>query len=327
MSVTKGRKYWVGFDLGGTKMLAGVFDGDFKLLATARQKTKGDTGATAGLKRMAELIREALEEAKITPAQLGGIGFGCPGPLDLNKGVLLDTPNLGWKNVPLRKAFEKEFKRPVAVANDVDAGTFGEYMRGAARGSRSVLGVFPGTGIGGGFVYEGRLIRGRTQSCMEIGHVKVQAQGRLCGCGRRGCLEAVASRLAISADAAAAVYRGEAPALAKLAGTDLAKIRSGTLAESIRKGDKAVENIVRQAAILIGRAIADTINLLAPDTVVLGGGLVEAIPDIFLGECRRVTEAQVMDAFEGTFKIVAARLGDTATVTGAAALAAQEAGA
>jgi glucokinase len=157
---------------------------------------------------------------------------------------------------------------------------------------------------------------------MEIGHVRVQAEGRLCGCGQRGCLESVASRLAISADAAAAVYRGEAPALQRLAGTDLAEIKSGTLAKSIKAGDAAVETIVRSAARHLGSAIANAINLLAPDIVVLGGGLVEALPEIILGEARKVICGQAMKAFTKDIKIVAAELGDNATAMGAAAMAA-----
>ncbi|MFO7732606.1 MAG: ROK family protein, partial [Candidatus Aminicenantes bacterium] len=187
---------------------------------------------------------------------------------------------------------------------------------------RCVLGVFPGTGIGGACIYEGRILRGRTGSCMEIGHVRVQAEGRLCGCGQRGCLESVASRLAISAEAAAAVYRGEAPALRDLAGTDLADIKSGTLAKAIKAGDSAVETIVRNAARQLGSAVASVVNLLAPDVVVLGGGLVEALPEIVLGEARKAVRGQAMKAFTGDLKIVAAELGDDATAMGAAALAA-----
>jgi glucokinase len=157
---------------------------------------------------------------------------------------------------------------------------------------------------------------------MEIGHLLVQTDGRLCGCGRRGCLESVASRLAISADAAAAAYRGEAPGLQRLAGADLSAIKSGTLAKAIEAGDSAVECIVRGAARHIGLAVANVVNLLAPDVVVLGGGLVEALPDIMLSEARKAILAQAMKAFTKDLKVVAAELGDSATAMGAAALAA-----
>ncbi|MFO7732681.1 MAG: ROK family protein, partial [Candidatus Aminicenantes bacterium] len=192
------RTHWLGFDLGGTKMMAVVFDGDFRGVASARAKTQGAEGAAEVLERIRSTILEALGKAGLGLSDLAGIGVGCPGPLDLDRGVILHAPNLGWHDVPLKETLEKKFKCPTVIANDVDAGTYGEYRFGAARGARCVLGVFPGTGIGGACIYEGRILRGRTGSCMEIGHVRVQAEGRLCGCGQRGCLESVASRLAIS---------------------------------------------------------------------------------------------------------------------------------
>ncbi len=319
------RRLWLGFDLGGTKMMAAVFDQDFRILSSSRAKTKGVEGAAEVLKRIQETTSDALNKAKLTARDLSGIGVGAPGPLDLDRGVILHAPNLGWHNVRLKETLERKFKCPTVVANDVDAGTYGEYRFGAARKARSVLGVFPGTGIGGACVYQGRILRGRTASAMEIGHIVVEPDGRLCGCGHRGCLETVSSRLAIAAEAASAVYRGEAPILAKLAGTDLAAIKSGTLAKAIKSGDKAVESIVRHAARRLGEAIGHAVNLLAPDVVVLGGGLVEAMPRLMLDEARRGILASGLKDFTVSLKIVTAKLGDNATVMGAAALAADEA--
>jgi glucokinase len=314
---------WVGFDLGGTKMLAVVYDHRFNQAGRARKKTKGAEGAEAGVARMIETFEEAVAEGKVDRKAIGGIGIAAPGPLDLDRGIILEAPNLGWKNVPLKDLLEKKLGAPVTIANDVDAGTYGEYRFGAGKKARCVVGVFPGTGIGGGCVYEGRVIRGRTASCMEIGHMLVQPSGgRLCGCGRRGCLETVASRLAIAADAAVAAFRGEAPYLFKTAGTDLADIRSGVLADAIKAGDSAVESIVRNAAKQIGLAVANVINLLAPDVVVMGGGLIEAMEDLFIDEIRKSVAKRAMSSLAKTASIVPAQLADDATVMGAAALAA-----
>lgn len=321
-----GKRYWVGFDLGGTKMMATVFDGRFKAVASKRVKTRGREGSKGVLNRVIDTLQEAIDDAGVRSKELAGIGIGCPGPLDLDRGIILQAPNLGWKNVRLKETLEKEFRCPAVIANDVDAGTYGEYRFGAGKGARCVLGVFPGTGIGGACVYEGRLIRGHTSSCMEIGHIQVQPQGRLCGCGQRGCLETVASRLAISADVAAAAYRGEAPYLAGQAGTDLSAIKSGLLARSIRAGDKAVDRIVRQAARALGVAVAGVVNLLAPDVVILGGGVVEALPHLFVSEVRDAIHDHAMRTFTKGLRIVVAKLGDDATVMGAAALAADAAG-
>ncbi len=317
------RKYWVGFDLGGSKMLTVVYDDAFRPLARKRKKTRGQGDAREGMRRIIALIESALQAAGVPPEQLAGIGVGCPGPLDLDKGVVHEMPNLGWKKVKVKAELEQAFSCPVAVANDVDAGVYGEYRSGAARGSRCVVGVFPGTGIGGGAVYEGRIIRGARGSALEIGHVPVVRDGPLCGCGRRGCLEAVAGRLAISAAAAMAAYRGDAPSLLSNAGTDLQNIRSRALADAVKAGDGAVESIIREAARTIGWSMAGIANVLAPDTVLLGGGLVNEMPELFVGEVDAALRAQVMPSFVDTFKVVVAELGDDAAVMGAAALAQQ----
>jgi glucokinase len=316
------RTIWIGFDLGGTKMLATVFDDKFRAIGRKRRKTKGAEGASAGVDRIIQTIDEALEEAKAEAGQIAGIGFGIPGPLDLEKGVIIESANLGWKNVKLRQIIEDRYKCPVAIGNDVDVGTLGEYRFGSGKGGRCVLGVFPGTGIGGGLIYEGKIFRGKTTSCMEFGHMLVEPKGRLCGCGRRGCLETVASRLAIAAEIAMAAYRGEAPVILEAAGTDLSDIRSSVIADAIKAGEKSVEKIVRNAAQRIGEATANVCNLVAPDIVVLGGGLVEALSTIFLDEVHAVVSKRVMDSFVSGITVTVASLGDDATVMGAAALVA-----
>jgi glucokinase len=315
------RDCWVGFDLGGTKMLAAVLNSDMKVLGKERRKTKGHEGVGTVLERMVKTIRDALTDAKIDASRLAGIGVGCPGPLDLDKGVVIDAPNLGWKDVALRDHLQKEFGCPAVIANDVDAGVFGEYRFGAGRDARCVIGVFPGTGIGGGCVYEGRILRGRNRSCMEIGHLQVVPYGSMCGCGQRGCLETVASRMAIAAEAAKAAFRGDAPNLMAAAGADLTAIRSSALAASIKAGDKVIERIVRDAAGRIGVAVANVIHLLSPDIVVLGGGLVEAMPELFVGGVGKTANKHVMPSYVNSFRVIPCQLGDDSVLLGAAAWA------
>jgi len=315
------KRFWVGFDLGGTKMLAVVYDEALRPVGRKRRKTKGQEGIKSGLERIVQTIRDALLDAGVEAGQLGGIGIGCPGPLDLEAGVILDTPNLGWKNVPLKKTLERAFGCPAVIMNDVDAGVYGEYTQGAAQKSRCVVGIFPGTGIGGGCVYEGRILTGGTRSCLEVGHMPIQPDGPLCGCGNRGCLEAVASRLAISSAAAVAAIRGEAPYLLSKAGTDLTNIRSGLLADAVDAGDRAVADLIRQAGDWIGRATGGLVNVLAPDCILLGGGLVEAMPELFQKAVEKGIKRSVMPTFTGTYRVVVATLGDDAAGTGAAAWA------
>ena len=312
----------VGFDLGGTKMYAVAFDADYKPLGRDRRKTKGHLGAEAGLKRIVGTIRDALDDAGASEKsgrKLVGIGIGVPGVTDLDSGVLLNTANLGWSDVPLAAQLEEEFGCPVTLCNDVDAGVFGEWRFGAGKGARTVLGVFPGTGIGGGLVYEGAIFRGTRLSCLEIGHVPVEPAGPRSGLGQRGTLEAVASRLTIAGQAALAAYRGQAPHLMDKVGTDPTDIRSGALSDSVAAGDEAVKQILLDAAETIGRAIGGVVNLLAPDVVVLGGGLVEAMPEFLVPAVAEAAEAAAMPAYRGAFEVVPAALGDEAGVMGAAA--------
>jgi glucokinase len=310
------RTHWIGFDLGGTKMMAEVYDQGFKRLATNRKKTKGHEGSAAGLKRIIATIETAMQEAGVGPNQLAGIGIGCPGPLDLKQGVILEAPNLGWSKVPVRAVLSDHFGCAVVVCNDVDAGVFGEYEFGAGKKARCVVGIFPGTGIGGGCVYEGRLLQGSICSCIPL-----VSDGPLDGLGNPGSLEAVASRLAVSAAAAQAAFRGQAPWLMEHCGTELSRIRSGTLADAIENGDSFVKQIVERSAQHVGLALVTVVHLLAPDVAVLGGGLVEAMPGLYVDSVRKTFRRRVLPTMRDVTQIVPAKLGDQATATGAAAWA------
>lgn len=312
---------WIGFDLGGTKMMAVVYDENFKILGKKRRKTRDKKQDGVGLDRVAETIRMALEDANVDASAVQGIGAGCPGPLDLKKGIILQAPNLGWLDVPLESFLKKEFSCTAVICNDVDAGVYGEYIQGAGRDARCVLGVFPGTGVGGGCVYEGKIFRGARASCMEVGFLQMATEGPAAGVGPVGTLEGLASRLAISAEAAKAVYRGQAPHLAEAVGTDIANIKSGTLCKAIEDGDKAIEQIVRRAAEQVGRGIGSLVNVLAPDVVVIGGGLAEAMPDIYLKEAKKGAERNTLPSLKNVYTIKIAELGDYSTAIGAAAWA------
>jgi len=319
--MAKSERCWVGFDLGGTKMMAVVTDEDFQPIARKRRKTRSEEDGSIGMSRVVNTIEKALEEGGIAKERLAGIGIGCPGMLDLDEGIVRDATNLGWVDEPVREQLEKAFGCPAVILNDVDAGMFGEYRFGAAREAHTALGVFPGTGVGGGLIYEGKIFRAKNCSCLEVGHMLVLPDGPRCGCGRQGCLEAVSSRLAISAAAAQAVFRGQAPRLAELTGSDIANIRSGMLAEAIKKGDKVIEQIVKDAAKFMGTAIGGLVHLLAPDVIVLGGGLVEALPDLYVEQVSQAAKKWVLPTYAKTYEIVAAKLGDDAVALGAAAWA------
>ena len=310
---------WIGFDLGGTKMLSVAYDDQWKELGRRRRKTRGRDGSDSGVERIVSTIEKLLDENELDPKTIAGIGIGCPGPIDMDAGRILSTPNLGWDDVDIGKVLSKKFDCEVSVINDVDAGVFGEYRFGAAKDSRCVVGIFPGTGVGGGCVYEGKILRGAGVSCMEIGHTKISSGMRTSGKGMAGTVEALASRLAIAAEAAKAAQRGDAPHLYADVGTDLAEIRSGALSGAVKAGDKVIEQLVKDAAGVIGAAVINLVHILGPDTVILGGGLVEAMEDLFVGTVSKVAKDGVMPVYKDRFDVKAAKLGDDAGVIGAAA--------
>lgn len=313
-------RVWVGFDLGGTKMLAKVFNDDYQTLGKSKQKTQGAKGSEAGLARMESVIEEALAAAGVDHSHIAGIGVGCPGPVNPEAGTLVEAPNLGWYNVPIEDALGETFNCRAVISNDVDAGVYAEYEEGAARDARCAVGIFPGTGIGAGAVINGKMVQGTSLSCMELGHIPLFPETS--GHGEDGAtLESECSRLKIATESARAAYRGLAPNLLNSCGTDISKITSGKLAAAIEDGDEEIERIVRRAASLLGCGVATIVHLMAPDVIVLGGGLVEAMPDIYLETVRQATTDRVLDTYKDSFRIVAAELEDDAGVLGAAAWA------
>ena len=316
-------KFWIGFDLGGTKMLAAALDARLEIVASKRKKTRGDqTGVT--LERIEALIRKMLEENALAPDRIAGIGIGCPGPVEWQTGVVRVAVNLGWKDVPVGDYLSQKFNCPVAVLNDVDAGVYGEYRFGAGRGARTALGIFPGTGIGGGCVYDGQILRGKHLTCMEIGHIKITSSPRLGATAMSGTLESEASRLAIAAEIAKLAFRGEAPSVLKSTGTDLAKLRSKAISEAIKADERAVQDVIENAAQLIGYAVTNMVHLIGPDCIILGGGLVEAMPELFLKEVTKTSQKSVLPCYADTYVVKCAELGDDAAVMGAAAWVAHQ---
>ncbi len=312
---------WIGFDLGGTKMMASVLSDNLEILASARKSTKGHEGSEKGLKRIVELIQNVLEDEKLKTKDIAGIGMACPGVVNMKTGVLRHAPNLGWEEVPIGDELSKKFGVPVQVLNDVDAGAYGEFAHGAGKGAHTMVAVFPGTGIGAGCIIEGNLLTGKKATCMEIGNTRLPSVGLIGELGEPPRLEAICGRLGIASAAAVEAYRGNAPTLMSLAGTDLHQIKSGSLAKAIDGGDTAIEGIVRNAAHYLGMSIAGVVDLLGPDIIVLGGGLVEKLPDLFLGGVRNAIQLYASPALAKEVEVKIAKLGDGAVAVGSAAYA------
>ncbi|MSS73438.1 MAG: ROK family protein [Candidatus Latescibacteria bacterium] len=312
----------VGIDLGGTKILAAAVDAQGKILGRAKRSTDSEDGPPAVLNRMADCAREAVARADRSLSDVRAVGIGAPGPLDSDKGIVIFAPNLsGWKNVPVRAALEKTLRKPVFLENDVNVGTLGEHVLGAGKGIRDLVGIFVGTGIGGGVILNGQLHRGLNGTAGEIGHMIIQIGGPRCGCGNRGCLEALASRTAIARDIAAAIRNGKK---SKLGGKDLdpSDLKSSDIAKALEEGDRVAVKVIQRAAKAIGIGIVNIIHVLNPEMIVLGGGAM-AFGDHILPVVRKTVEKRVLPLAGDHIQIVPAKLADDSGVLGAAVLARQ----
>ena len=313
------RPYWIGFDLGGTKMMACVLDETYKVLGSARKSTQGSHGAAKGIKRIAATIMEAIEAANVSPDKIQGIGIGCPGTVNAEKGILITAPNLGWHRIALGPALQRIFKCKVATLNDVDAGTYAEYVLGAGKGSRSLLGVFPGTGLGAGFVYDGKLIQGKNISCMELGNIWLPGTHLASTIPGAVLLEDVTSRLGIASAASVECYRGKAPQLDGRTNASLREMKSKALTGSYKAAEEGTVTIFENSIRFLGMGISMVINLMAPDHITLGGGLVEEMPRVYLQKLREQIAIYAIPELLTGVKFSVAKLGGNAVAIGSVA--------
>lgn len=327
----KKKEYALGIDLGGTKTLASVVDiTTGEVISSARKRTRAERGQDFVAQRTIELATAALDAAKLPDGtSITAIGIGAAGQIDRKAGIVVDAPNLGVKNMPLGDILGKQFSVPVAVANDVEVAALGEYIYGAGQGFSNFVCVFVGTGIGSGIVQNGRMYTGLTGTAGEVGHMVIVANGRICGCGSRGCLEAYASRTAITKAIMADIHHGRSSWLAEEAAQQLlggeAIIRSGLLAKALEQKDELTSEILTEAADYLGIALASIMNFYNPEAIILGGGVIEAIDLLFEGAVHRARVTALSASAHAT-KILRSKLGDFSGVVGAACLGAEATG-
>jgi glucokinase len=327
----KQKAYALGIDLGGTKTLAAVIDiTTGEVVASARKRTRAEKGQDFVEKRTIELATAAIDAAKLpVDAPIVAIGVGAAGQIDRKAGVVIDAPNLGVKDFPLGSILGNQFGKTVAVGNDVEVAALGEYLYGAGQGYTNFVCIFVGTGIGAGIVQNGRMYTGLTGTAGEVGHMTLVANGRICGCGSRGCLEAYASRTAITKAIMAEIHHGRSSVLSEDAALQLKQgetiIRSGLLAQAIAHGDPLVTEIITEAADYLGYGLASVMNLYNPECIILGGGVIEAVDLLFERAVHRA-RLTALSAPAAKTKILRARLGDFSGVVGAACLGVQAAG-
>ncbi len=264
-----------GIDLGGTKIEAIVTDSAHRVLGSARHPTPTDGGPADVANAMAAALTEAAKAASLEPADLRGVGVGSPGQVDAGAGLVSHADNLpGWlASFPLAAALQSALGTPVVLGNDVSVATTAEYRLGAGKPYDSVLGVFWGTGVGGGLILNGQSWRGRG-GAGEIGHTVIDEGGRRCTCGRRGCLEAYAGRAAMEARARRLHAGGAKTTLFELAAEhDRDRLTSGIWERALEHGDKLATKLIDRAVLALGAGIGSAVNLLDVEAVIIGGGL------------------------------------------------------
>jgi glucokinase len=315
-----------GIDLGGTKIEAAVFDRRYEVLASARHPTPLEGGPPAVAQAMVAAVRQACEDAKLEPETLAAVGVGSPGVVDTDTGVVSEARNItGWDgSFELGAAIGDELGVPVIIGNDVSVATAAESELGAGRGYQSLLGVFWGTGVGGGVVLGGRPWHGRG-AAGEIGHTVVKLGGRHCPCGRRGCLEAYAGRGAMEARARKLQADGRHTDLFKIMERhDRARLTSAIWARALEQEDDLAKELIDEAVEALGAGIASAVNLLDVEAVIVGGGL-----GVRFGEpmVSRIESAMAPHIFNDSRPpdVKVAGLGDLGGAIGAALLARQAA--
>lgn len=325
--MAKNRKIVVGVDLGGTNCLAGTVDPDGKVLGESKSRTKAEADADAVVQDMSDAVLVAIKRAGLKKKDILGVGVGVPGPVDPRTCIVARCPNLGpsWDNFPLAEKLSAFLDLPVTVDNDVNVGAVGEHIYGAGRGARDMLAIFVGTGIGGGLVLNGKLRTGFRNSAGEVGHMVILTDGPLCGCGERGHAEALASRTAIERYIQEALDQGKSSIITHLmTQTGRTIMSAGVIGDAYDAGDAVVVEAVRRAQYYLGILISACVNLLDPEMVVVGGGVLERMGDPYLDPVRKVAEQHYINKTDiDHVRIVRAALGDHSGVLGAAVLARQ----
>ena len=323
MAKKKRRNGAIGIDIGGTKTLFALLDEDFEVVAEEKLRSRdGKKPREAFEEGMDKAIGKLMDEAAERKVKVKVVGVGVAGIADYKSGAIRSAPNLEFlEGFALGARLRKLTGAKVFVANDVHTGLYGECTLGAARKACHVLGVWLGTGVGGAMVIDGKLHLGASGIAGNIGNYVLHAVDVGIDAPRKDVLDNVASRTAIAGDAAVLAAKERAPKLKKVAGTDVKQIRSGDIAQSIRAGDKAVEKLVRSRIAVVGTALSNLVDFINPDMVVLGGGLVEAMPDLILREVEKAVKAHASTSAAGEVKIAVAKLHDHAGTIGAARLA------
>ena len=315
--------YYIGLDIGGTKIAGALVSASGKILTRNKTSTPKRVKPKDIYCCVTDAIEELIHAGRVNLSSIKGIGVGVPGIVDTRNHHILAAPNIALTGFPLSASLKSKFRKPVVMTNDVNAGLLGEAWLGAAKGMMHVVGIFPGTGVGGAVISDGKLLLGAQGAATELGHVIISIDGPLCHCGNRGCLEALTSRWAIERDIRLAVKGGQTTIVAKLNEGRLDMIKSRILKEALAKNDGVVKAVMTKAARVLGKTAVSLNHTFNPQAIIFGGGVIKACGDFLLPIITKEVNADPFFKKFNTCRILSSQLGDDAVTLGAARLAQQ----
>jgi len=314
------KKLTIGVDIGGTKMVAGLVSEQGEILERKKVPTPLDSDPQMIFDQLVELLKELTASKSFNPKLLDGIGLGVPGIVDKDQKTILATPNIRLAHFPLVEKLRRQYSVDVIAGNDVNLGLLGEKWWGCGQKASDLVGLFPGTGVGGAIIIDGKLMIGVNGAAGELGHMIMDPNGPLCSCGNKGCLEALAGRWAIERDIREAVAKGKKTVITQMTEGNLDRIKSKMLKEALKKNDELVVHIMTNVAETLGKACISLNHIFNPQMIVFGGGVTEACGWFMLPI---ITKHVKDDPFFKNFNkcaIVESQLGDDAVMLGAVAL-------
>ena len=312
-------KYNICLDIGGTKVLGAIFDSNDEIVCRYKKKSTESGSSSQNVQEVIiSVVEELLATSGIKKSQINAISAGAPGVIDSGSGIILFTPNLPFRNYDIRTPLEEKFGVPFYIGNDVNVGVLGEYRYGAGKGYDNVVGFFVGTGMGGGLILNGTLFTGTGFKAAEYGHMILDPEGPLCGCGQRGCLEAFSSKQGISSYIRQQVARGRESDMAEQVQNGV--FRSKYLKKALANHDKVTEEAIDRACHYLAVATGNLINTISPDVVIFGGGVVEATGDLFRDKVLEEIDRYCMTSIRPTVELKTAALGDDSNIYGSLAM-------
>lgn len=313
-------KYYVGIDLGGTNIVAGVVDEEYKILSKASVKTNCPRPAEEIMDDMAKVVFEAVEKSGLLLNDIEWVGVGAPGTANVETGIIEYANNLGFENVHMVEYLQKKINKPVHIENDANAAAYGEFLAGAAKGTKHAVCITLGTGVGGGIIIDGKIYSGFNFAGAELGHTVIEVDGVPCTCGRKGCFEAYSSATGLIRMTKEAMEADKSSKMWEMSKEEDGKVTARLAFDAMRAGDKSAKEVVDKYIKYLAIGIANTINIFQPEILCIGGGVCNE-GDALLIPLKELVKKEVYSRNSGkNTEIVIAKLGNDAGTIGAAFL-------